>query len=368
MKRSGLPRYVTSFLDRHGKLRVRARRHGQTYYFDAKPGRNEFLIEYQAWLAGNVMHREIGASRTKPGSVSALVAKFYRSAEWASLSKSTQATYRGIIERFRADHGDKPVAMLERSHVRRLVAEKAKTPAAANNLLRMVRTLMRFAIEEGWRKDDPTNGVKKIKIRSSGFHTWSETEIAQFEERWSVGTKQRLAFALLLYTAQRRSDVVGMGRQHVRDGRIAVVQQKTGARLSIPLHPNLARIIEAVQSTNLTFVVTAFGEPFSPAGFGNWFRDACNAARLPKGCSAHGLRKAACRRLAEAGCSANQIAAISGHKSLREVTRYTSAADQERLADDAIQALAGAEREQKVANQRNRLAKTSNKPFKQKEN
>jgi integrase len=94
--------------------------------------------------------------------------------------------------------------------------------------------------------------------------------------------------------------------------------------------------ISAMPPSNLTFLTTSHGKPFTSPGFGNWFREACNAAGLPKGLSAHGLRKAAARRLAEAGCSANVIASITGHKSLKEVERYTKAADQARMARDAM--------------------------------
>ncbi|WP_244500326.1 tyrosine-type recombinase/integrase [Methyloceanibacter methanicus] len=332
-----------------------------TYYFKSRPGTEEFTLEYLAWHEGREHRLEIGASRTKPGSVSALVVKFYRSAEWANLSDATKATYKGIIERFRVEHGHKPVARLERRHVRDIVAKKAKTPAAANNMLRMIRVLMRFAIEEEWRRDDPTLGIKSIRTRSGGFHTWTEDEIARFEKRWPVGTRERLAFSLLLHTAQRRGDVIHMGRQHVRDGKIRVVQHKTGATLSIPIHPDLKAVLDAHKSDHMTFLTTAKGEPFTAAGFGNWFREACDAAGLPKGCAAHGLRKAACRRLAEAGCSANVIASISGHATLKEVSRYTKAADQELLAEAAMRAIAGPEREQKLANRGNGLAKTGRK-------
>jgi integrase len=331
MKRSGLPKHVTWFRDRHGKRRVRARRHGLTYYFKSAPGTDDFAIEYQRWLAGESPQGEIGAKRTKAGSVSALVVKFYRSAEWAGLSATTKTTYGGIIERFRVEHGDKPVALLERKHVRDMVAKKATTPAAANNMLRMVRLLMRFGVEEGWRRDDPTLGVKTIRIKSGGFHCWTEDEIAAFERRWPIGTRERLAFALLLYTGQRRGDVIHMGRQHVRDGRIHLVQQKTKARLRLPIHPELHAVLVKTD-TELTFLVTAEGQPFTAAGFGNWFSSACDAAGLPKGCSAHGLRKAAARRLAEAGCTVHQIASITGHKTLKEVAHYAAAADQELLA------------------------------------
>jgi site-specific recombinase XerD len=123
-----------------------------------------------------------------------------------------------------------------------------------------------------------------------------------------------------------------MGRHHVRNGVVQVRQQKTGAMLAIPVHPALQAVLAAASSEHLTFLVTEYGKPFTAAGFGGWFRDRCNEAALPKQCAFHGLRKAAGRQLAEAGCSANVIAAILGHTTLREVERYTRAAEQQRLA------------------------------------
>jgi integrase len=115
---------------------------------------------------------------------------------------------------------------------------------------------------------------------------------------------------------------------------IRVRQQKTGKDLMIPIHSGLAEILAARPVENLTFLVTEYGKPFTVAGFGGWFRRACDEAGLPD-ISAHGLRKAACRRLAEAGCTAHEITAVSGHASA-EVARYTRAVDQERLARGAI--------------------------------
>lgn len=95
----------------------------------------------------------------------------------------------------------------------------------------------------------------------------------------------------------------------------------------------------------MTFLVTGFGRPFTRAGFGNWFRDRVQEAGLPDCCAAHGLRKAAARRLAEAGCSPSQIAAITGHRTLKEVARYTAAASQAHLTKDALATQMRAERE-----------------------
>jgi integrase len=156
----------------------------------------------------------------------------------------------------------------------------------------------------------------------------------------TLGTKGRLAFALLLYTDQRRSDVVKMGPQAIQQGVFTIDQGKTEggeeAHLEIPVHPKLREIIDATPTVGVeTFLVTHFGRPYTAPGFGNWFRELCDAA----GCrevSAHGLRKATARRLAEIGCTAHQIAAITGHASLSEVQRYTKAADRKRMAREAM--------------------------------
>lgn len=329
-------RYVQAFRDRHGKWRYYFRRPGfKRLMLPGLPGSAEFMAAYQAALAGeNAL--EVGAGRVEAGTFSALIVAYYKSAEFKSLAASTQHTYRGVIELFRRDHGGKPVARLEAHHIRAMIDAKAETPAAANNLRRMLRMILRFAVERNWRRDNPVLSVRKISLRSTGFHSWTEDEITDFEAKYPIGSRARLAFALLLYTAQRRADVVTMGRQHIRGGSIQVKQQKTGTRLLIPIHAGLQRALDAAPVENMTFLVTSFGKPFTPAGFTNWFRDCVRAAGLPDDCSPHGLRKAAARRLAEAGCTAHQIMAVTGHKSLSEVTSYTAAADQERLAITAL--------------------------------
>lgn len=332
------PRYCQGIEDRHGKFRWYYRRPGfPRIALPGLPWTPEFMAAYEKATNGEKL--EIGKSRSAPGTVSALVASFYRTSDFTGLSGSTKPTYRGIIERFRAEHGDKRVAHMEKRHLQKLVSDKAATPAAANNMLRMVHLLMRHAVELGWRGDDPTQGVRKMKRKSGGFLTWEEDHIAAFLDHHKPGTRAHLALSLLLYTGQRRSDVVRMGRQHVRNGVLSIVQQKTGQDVHIPLHGRLRAILDALPLDNLSFLVTAQGRPFTPAGFTNWFRDITREAGLPDGLSPHGLRKATCRRLAEAGCTPHEIMAISGHKSLAEVTRYTVAAGRKDLAKRAIASL-----------------------------
>jgi integrase len=368
MIRRRLPKYVSEFADRHGKMRVRFRRKGYAdYYFTAVPWSAEFMQEYQACLDGDAAPAiQPGINRTKPGTFNALIAAYYGSPEFKGLRPSSQTTYRGIIERFRQQHGDKRVALVERKHVKAIIGAMHETPAAANNLLDRLKALMTLAIDIGMRKDDPTLRMRGYASKGDGFHTWTEEEIAKFEARHDIGSKPRLALALMLYTGQRRSDAVTMGWQHVEGTKIKVRQQKTDARLSIPMHPTLRSVMAATPRENMTFLVTSFGKPFTPAGFGNWFRDRCNEAGLPH-CSAHGLRKAAARRLAEAGCSNQQIKAITGHKTDKEVARYTAAADQVRLAEQAMVAAYGMDGEQKMSNRDERLDNPARKSLKRKD-
>ncbi len=336
-------RYLERYNDRHGKRRHYFRRPGfKRVPLPGAAGSPEFMAAYYAALEmtdlpESELRREIGAKRTRPGSMGALIVSYTNSASFAFLAPSTQATYRNILAHLREDYGDDSVAGLKARHVRAIVEKKAAagTPHAANNLKKILSVLMRHAVEANWRDDDPTAGVRPVRVKSKGHHSWTDIEIAAFEARWPVGTRARLAMGLLIYTGQRRGDVVRMGRQHVRAGAIEVVQQKTGATLAIPLHPALRTILDAAPKDHLTYLTTHHGKPFTAAGFGNWFRECCDAAGL-KHCSSHGLRHAAGRCLAEAGCTPHQIAAITGHKSLKEVERYTRAAEQERLATDAM--------------------------------
>ncbi|WP_410052829.1 tyrosine-type recombinase/integrase [Bradyrhizobium sp. SZCCHNRI1058] len=187
----------------------------------------------------------------------------------------------------------------------------------------------------GWTDRDPTAGVRGYK--SKEIHTWNESEIAVFERCWPEGTREHLTFALLLYTGQRGSDVYRMTWADISGSAIRVAQQKTAAKLTIPIHEALDRVLSTANRSHSTILATVYGERFSVKGFGQMISAAIREAGLPPRCKAHGLRKAAARRLAEAGCSASEIAAITGHKTLAEVERYTRAADQERLARQAIQ-------------------------------
>lgn len=334
--KTSLP-YIKAYKDRHGHLRHYFRRAGfPTIALPGVPGSPEFQTAYSAALAAvEVKPCGTRAAAISParGSVASVLGAYYADASFRSLSSATQRERRIRLERFRQENGDKRLAAMEQRHVALMLG--TKTPAEAKNWLSAIRGMMQFAVDAGMIERDPTAGLKTKPIKSDGFHTWTEHEIEAFEHHHAVQTRERLALALLLYTAARRGDAVTFGAQHVRAGRLYYRQQKTGRAMAVPIHPQLSTIIEATPSGHLTFLINAHGAPFTAAAFGLWFKRACVAAGLSH-CSAHGLRKAAARRLAEAGCTVHEIAAITGHKTLGEVQRYTAAADQARLADVAM--------------------------------
>jgi len=362
--KSGLPKHCSWNADRHGTRRVRFRKDGFASYLTGIPWSEEFMRQYATALAGvTAQAGEVGAGRTIPGSISALIASYYRAPEFRGLKETTQVARRNVLERFREEHGSNPVRLLKRAHIAAIISDKAHTPGAANNLLKILRTLLGYAIATDLIEINPAIGVKKFKMPGDGFHVWSEDEVAQFRARHPLGSRARLALELLLHTGQRRGDVTRMGWQHmVSADEITIRQEKTGASLVVAMHPELLQALASVPKSNLTFLMTEKGAPFTSAGFGNWFRDRCNEAGLPH-CSAHGLRKSHLTRIANAGGSTEQLKARGGHKSLSEVARYTRGADQRRLARQALELqLRAEEREQKqsesLSSLRIRLDKT----------
>lgn len=358
MTKRWLPRWVSEFRDRHGKARYRFRRKGYAQYlFKQLPGTEGFRQEYKACCDGIGAERiEPGADRISPGSFDDLISRYYRSPDFLDPSARTQEIYRGVIERWRVKYGKAKVRDLEPRHVADMMAEMLPHRTAANMLRKRLRALMQFAIRQGMADRNPVLATKPYKVDSEGFHTWSEDEIAKYEQRHPVGTKQRLALDLMLWTGQRGGDVRLLGPQHVKEKRLIVTQEKSQGKVtvSLPILPALARSIMATKSSGLVFLMSERGQPYTRGSFKNMMRTWCDQAGLPQ-CTAHGLRKAAARRFAEAGCSNQQIKAWTGHTTDSEVSRYTAAADQQALSDAAAEML--------MANLAERLANSDHNPL-----
>jgi len=297
-------------------------------------GSAEFMAAYQAALSATAL--PIGKDRrSKPGSVSAAIAAYYGSHAFKSLTGGTPAKRRAILERLRNDHGQLSLAAMPKKFIVALL--DTLEPHSARNWLKTLRGFLRWCVEHELIREDPTLGIKVKTPKSDGHHTWTEDEISQFETFHPIGSKARLALAIGLCTALRREDAVRIGRQHIRGDELVIPStQKTKVALVLPVMPELRQAIDATPIGHLTLLVTKTGKSYGANDFSEQFRKWCDDAGLPPECSFHGLRKAALTRLADACKTAHQIAAVSGHKTLKEVARYTAAADQRRLAREAL--------------------------------
>ncbi len=341
-------KYVVEDTDRHGNVRIYYRRFGRKVRLRGPVGSPEFLEDYKNAAGGLTKPQKNtpAVGHTPSGSLRWLCVQYYKSAMFKELDPRTQKVRRAILERFcqNKSDGNKPFALLLPRHVRIRRDEMSDRPEAANGMVKALRQLYRFALLYDLHDDNPAQKVEYLKGNPDGFHSWTLEEIARFEDVHPVGTQARLALALAMYTGQRRSDLVLFGRQHVRDGWLVFTQQKgrnrNPVRMEIPIIPELQRIIDQTPTGDLAFLVTAFNRPFTSNGFGNRFRKWCDEAGL-KECSVHGLRKAAAARLAELGCTEQEIMAITGHRTSKEVTRYTRAASQKTRAESALRRLSG---------------------------
>jgi integrase len=347
--------YLVEDQDRHGNARLYVRRHGRKVRIREKPGSPEFAVAYTAALAEleTATGRKTPRQRALEGTLGWLASSYFASPRFKKLDQRSQATRRLVIEeclREPPKPGAKttmalcPIAKINASAVMMLMDRKAGKPGAANNRKRHLSTMFGWAVSKGHMKTNPARDAERVEYASEGFHTWSLEEVRQFEERHPIGSKARLALALLLFTGARRGDVVTFGRQHVKDGVLRYVPRKTRyKRLRAsekPWLPELASVVAASPTGDLTFLVTDYGKPFSSPGFGNWFRKMCDRAGLPD-CSAHGLRKVGATLAAEGGATDRQLMALFDWTSADQASIYTAAADKKKLAAQAAQIMVG---------------------------
>lgn len=340
-------KYLVEDVDRHGNVRIYFRRKGQPKIrLHATPGTDEFIEEYRRALNGETVRRESESQVKRPpaprGSLRWLVEQYYQSAEFKRLVRGH--VRRAILDEICAEHGDKPYALMEPRHVRRIRDKKAEFPEAANARVKALRQVFRWAMDALDVSRNPAQDVPYIKTGSEGFHTWTVDEVRQFMKRHPRGTMARKALAILLFTGVRRSDAVRLGPQmESPDGKmLRFTETKGRSRLAkireLPILPELRAELDASPSGHLAYLVTKFGKPFTANGFGNWFRRRCDEAGLPH-CSAHGLRKAGATIAAENGATAYQLMAIYGWETLKQAERYTKQVNRKKLAAEAMHLL-----------------------------
>jgi integrase len=361
-------RYVHQDVDRWGNVRTYFRRRAgerKVRILEAI-GTEEFDRRYQEIVkqaAAGALKPE-PSTAPKPHTFRWLGVKWISSAPFKQNDPRTQHVTRLILEGMYQEpiapgssegFGDWPLQHFGAKACRILRDRKADAPEGANNRVRRLRALFRWATlpenEDLGIIANPARDTPFLKPRrAGGFPAWTSADIDKFEERHPIGTKARLALALLCFTGVRRSDAVQLGRQHTREGRLVFRPHKGrnrgGVMIDIPILPVLQSVIEASPTGDLTFLVTERGQPFTAPGFGNWFRDRCDEAGL-KGLSAHGLRKAAAARAAENGATAHQLMAIFGWLTIAQAEHYTRNAERSRLATAGMETL-GTDRAPKI--------------------
>jgi integrase len=272
--------------------------------------------------------------RSGEGTFGWLWTLYRASPAWERLSQATKKQRDNLMRLALERAGSQPLDRFDRKFIIASCDARASTPAQARNFLGVLRALFQWALSREHVETDPTIGVKVERLRGDGFHAWTAGELAVFEERWPIGTRERLAFDIMLWTGLRRGDAARVGPQHVKDGVITLKTEKTGAPVAIRILPPLARSIAATHCGRETFVARWDGSPMVKEGFGNWFGEACRAASVPG--SAHGLRKALAARVAESGATQSELDAFFAWSGGGMSSLYTRKASREKLAESAL--------------------------------
>lgn len=330
------------------RIRFRWDRDAKRITMKSVPGEAEFEREYRRLVD---LHRRGG--HQKPirdeydGTYRGLVHRYFKEmdtlVDQRLMAEATRKQRVNLLGRTLPKFGPGKVLTLRPEHVRKIMGQFRDTPSQANNVLKTLRAMLEFAVDEGLLPDNPTTGVKRFKVKTDGFTAWNRDQLHQFVAAHPVGTKAHLAMMLLIGTACRRSDLVLLGPDHVEevDGhrRLSFLQAKHGfaeeSRVTVPVIRPLKEALAAAKQIGETFLLNEYGRPFSKNGFGDRFRKWCDQAELPKELSTHGVRKAVGALLADAGCSGHEIMAFHGHADARTSEIYTRTANRAVLATNA---------------------------------
>ncbi|MDE4913513.1 tyrosine-type recombinase/integrase [Methylobacterium sp. 092160098-2] len=332
------PLHLRSERTRHGKLvwyvrvghepRIRIR---EEYNTDA------FWAAYRHAVEGAPKPQPAGPA---PNTMAWLIDKYVNSGEWRLLKAATRRNRHSVYRQVEQAVGGQPLKAFTRKSIMASREKRADRPYAANEFVNALRALFKWGVAHGHAPIDPTDGIKPLtgKNAQTGFHTWTEAEVAQFQAKHPLGTRERVAFDVLLYTGLRRGDAVQLGRQHLithGNGQdFSIRTEKTGMTVTAPILPILAHTLARGPVGDLTFITKLDGTPYDKQSFAFWFGKACKAAGVPG--RAHGLRKAGAARAAEEGATESQLNALFGWADgSRESAVYTRTANRAKMAREA---------------------------------
>jgi integrase len=269
----------------------------------------------------------------------ALVVEYQRSPEYRKLKPPTKRSYQRSIDVLLTVCETMRVADVVRSDLlqaRDVLAEDA--PGVANHFASFCSTFFAFAVDRGKIPFSPAARIKKIK--GGHYERWPEDAVIYATTPGNLLEPYRRAVVLALFTGQREGDCCRMTWGQYDGHAIEVRQEKTDATVWIPVHSALKAELDAwKRDTASTSILTnSRGRPWDHQAFRTVFSRLCRSGGHPAltGYQFHGLRKVAAARLAEAGCSTHEIAAITGHRTLAMVELYTREAEQKSRAKAAI--------------------------------
>lgn len=295
-------------------------------------GTPEFDTEYRAAIEGKP--RPVKGAPVA-GTLAWLVDRYRETNAWGTLAASTRRNRENLLRKVVETAGNQPISAI----TPKIIAAGCdrRTPHQALHFVTALRGMFKWALRAGLVKADPTASVELPARKIKGFRAWSEDDVAAYEARWPIGTRQRVWLDVLLYTGLRRGDAVRLGRQHVRNGVAQIVTEKTGTLVTLPILPVLQATLDAGPTGDLAFICGERGRPLTKGNFGHEFLRACRAANVSG--SAHGVRKIAATRAADSGASEAQLEAIFGWSGGKMASLYTQSANRRRLSLDAMHKL-----------------------------
>lgn len=328
------PPYLHRYKTRHGKFYWYVRRPGAARVrLRAEFGTDDFTAEYKAAIAGQPAQARKRAG-AQSGSLAWLWDRYRETGPWTALKLSTRRQRENIMARALKSSGQEPCADIKASDILAGRDSRGATPSQAKGFLVVMRAMYAWAKVAGHVSQDPTLGIKNLpKPKTPGFPVWTEDDVDKFQNRWKVGTKERVWLDVLLYTGLRRGDAVRLGRQHIRHGVATLRTEKSQGTVTVtlPILPVLAITLAAGPCADLAFICGAAGKPLTKESFGNLFREACNKAGV-LGKSAHGVRKVGATRAADNGATVTELEAIFGWAGGGMAALYTRAADRKRAS------------------------------------
>lgn len=338
------PPYLIQRFGRQGEtLWYYWKRPNQQIRIRAAYGTREFWEEYQRAASGR--QKDPQRQRHSTASLAWLIEQYRGSSNWQELAEGTRQVRDRIFHRIVRANPSLPFADVDRPLIVQTRDGYKDTPSIANTFLGAFSGLCKWAVTAGYLTVDPTDGVKLMrKPKTDGFRQWTQEDLVSFRARWPIGTRERLAFEILLNTGLRRGDASRLSKQHLRQGRLQITTEKTGSLINIPVTEELRTVIDNSPTGDLALIPSQHtGQPMKKLSFGNWFRKAAEAANIEGSC--HGLRKAAASRLAEAGATVPELNAVFGWRGSAMAMHYIEKASRKKLADNAAAKLGKLERQ-----------------------